>query len=148
DSVSAMVRTTVDRFGALDVLHANAGAPQRPMPFEEIPIELWQRVIAVNLTGGFLCARAVAPELRRRGGGSIVFTSSIASVRPRVGLTAYIASKAGIDGLVRSLALELAPDRIRVNAVAPGPVLTQMQVDNRFSENIEESIAALVATLP
>jgi 3-oxoacyl-[acyl-carrier protein] reductase len=124
--VARMVRTAVETYGGLDVFHNNAGLPEAAKPFTEIGREEWDRVLAVNLTAFFLAAQAVVPVMRERGGGSILVTASIIARRPRPGLAAYIAAKTGVTGLARALALELAPDRIRVNVINPGPARTPM----------------------
>jgi 3-oxoacyl-[acyl-carrier protein] reductase len=124
--VARMVRTAVEAYGGLDVFHNNAGAPQAATPFTEIARAEWDRMLAVNLTAFFLAAQAVVPAMRERGGGSIIVTASIIARRPRAGLAAYIAAKTGVTGLARALALELAPDRIRVNVINPGPARTPM----------------------
>jgi 3-oxoacyl-[acyl-carrier protein] reductase len=121
-SVEAMVAATVDHFGGLDILHSNAAVPQAVVPFTELPVDVWRRTIDVNLTGAFLCVQAAVPAMRRRGGGAIVITSSVSAVRPRPGISAYVASKSGVIGFARSVALDLAPEAIRVNVVLPGPV--------------------------
>jgi len=121
-----VVETAIERFGGLDVFHNNAGLPAETKPVTEISREEWDRTIAVNLTAFFLAAQAVIPAMRERGGGSIIVTASIIARRPRSGLAAYIAAKTGVTGLARALALELAPDRIRVNVINPGPARTPM----------------------
>jgi 3-oxoacyl-[acyl-carrier protein] reductase len=121
-----VVSTAVERFGGLDVFHNNAGMPAQTKPVTEITRDEWNRVLDVNLTAFFLAAQAVIPALRERGGGSIIVTASIIARRPRPGLAAYIAAKTGVTGLARALALELAPDRIRVNVINPGPARTPM----------------------
>ena len=126
DDVARMVRTAVDVYGGLDVFHNNAGIPEAAKPLGEITRDEWDRVLAVNLTAFFLAAQAVVPHMRERGGGSILVTASIITRRPRTGLAAYIAAKTGVTGLARALALELAPDRIRVNVINPGPSRTPM----------------------
>jgi 3-oxoacyl-[acyl-carrier protein] reductase len=125
-AVALMVRTAVERYGALDVFHNNAGLPAAVTPLEEISRADWDRTIDVNLTALFLAAQAVAPVMRERGGGTILVTASIIARRPRAGLAAYVAAKSGVTGLARALALELAPDRIRVNVINPGPARTPM----------------------
>jgi 3-oxoacyl-[acyl-carrier protein] reductase len=126
DAVARMVRAAVDRYGGLDVFHNNAGIAEAAKPLAEISRAEWDRVIEVNMTAFFLAAQAVVPLLRERGGGSILVTASIIARRPRTGLAAYIAAKTGVTGLARALALELAPDRIRVNVINPGPSRTPM----------------------
>jgi len=126
DDVARVVRTAIERFGGLDVFHNNAGMPAETKPVTEISREEWDRTLAVNLTAFFLAAQAVVPPMRARGGGSIIVTASIIARRPRPGLAAYIAAKTGVTGLARALALELAPDRIRVNVINPGPARTPM----------------------
>jgi 3-oxoacyl-[acyl-carrier protein] reductase len=120
--VARVVRTAVDRYGGLDVFHNNAGLASQVKPLAELTREEWDRVIAVNLTALFLGAQAAAPVLRP--GGSILVTASIIARRPRAGLAASVAAKAGVTGLARALALELAP--IRVNVINPGPANTEM----------------------
>jgi len=110
--------------GGIDILVNGAGTMVRRMIPEMGPAD-WDRVIAVNLTGAFNGIQAVLPFMRRRGGGAIVNVASIAGQRISFGGTAnYTASKAGLLGLTRHAAYELAPDRIRVNAVCPGPTAT------------------------
>lgn len=147
-SAAAMVDQVVAEFGGIDVLHANVGAPQRPKPFEEISLEEWKLVHEVNITGALVTAQAVVPRMRASGRGSIVFTSSMAAIRVREGMAAYVSSKAGLNGLVRALALELAPARIRVNAVLPSAVLTDMLRTMSYGEDVEASIAAVSSALP
>ncbi|HET8627308.1 MAG TPA: SDR family NAD(P)-dependent oxidoreductase, partial [Thermomicrobiales bacterium] len=114
DDSARMVRETVECFGRLDVFYQNAGVPQAARPVEELGLAEWQRVIAVNLTALFLGAREAVPVMKRQGGGVILVTASIAGIRPRPGLAAYVASKGGAIAFVKALALELAPHRIRV----------------------------------
>jgi 3-oxoacyl-[acyl-carrier protein] reductase len=140
DDVARMVRTAVERFGGLDVFHNNAGIGAVPTPLEEIARADWDRVLDVNLTAFFLGAQAVAPVLRARGGGSILVTASIIARRPRAGLAAYVAAKAGVTGLARALALELAPDNIRVNVINPGPARTEMLGTFGFDETVGEAL--------
>jgi 3-oxoacyl-[acyl-carrier protein] reductase len=110
--------------GGIDILVNGAGMTVRRM-IPEMGVEDWDRVIAVNLSGAFNGIQAVVPYMRKRGGGAIVNVASIAGQRISFGGTAnYSASKAGLLGLTRHAAYELAPDRIRVNAVCPGPTAT------------------------
>jgi NAD(P)-dependent dehydrogenase (short-subunit alcohol dehydrogenase family) len=113
-----------EAWGGIDILVNGAGATVRRM-IAEMNAEDWDRVIAVNLTGAFNGIQAVLPHMRARGGGAIVNIASIAGQRISFGGTAnYTASKAGLLGLTRHAAYELAPDGIRVNAVCPGPTAT------------------------
>src|SRR5205085_5697359 len=94
------------------------------VPFDEISEEDWDRVLAVNLKGAWLCAKSAVPLIRQAGGGSIVNLASEVALSGSPGLAHYVASKAAIIGITRALARELGPDRIRVNALAPGFVPT------------------------
>lgn len=120
-----LVRTAVERHGRLDVLVNNAGVI-RLGTAESTSVEAWDEVLAVNLRGAFLCIRAAIPHLRRAGGGSIVNVSSIDASWAEPQLAAYCASKAGLIGLTRSVALDHGPDGIRCNAVCPGYIETDM----------------------
>jgi 3-oxoacyl-[acyl-carrier protein] reductase len=121
---TAVADAVAETWGGIDVLVNGAGATVRRMIAEMGP-EDWDRVIAVNLTGAFSGIQAVLPHMRKRGGGAIVNVASIAGQRISFGGTAnYTASKAGLLGLTRHAAYELAPDHIRVNAVCPGPTAT------------------------
>ncbi|MEH1128341.1 SDR family NAD(P)-dependent oxidoreductase [Micromonospora sp. CPCC 206061] len=120
-----LVATAVERFGGVDILVTSAGI-QRYGTVESTTDALWREVLDVNLTGVFLACRAAVPHLRARGGGAIVAVSSVQAFVSQQGVAAYAASKAGINALVRSMALDHAADRIRVNAVCPGSVDTPM----------------------
>lgn len=111
--------------GPIDIAVANAGITQRKASLE-IDEEDWNRMLAVNLTGTWNTVRAVLPGMRERGGGSIVVIGSIAGARAMPELAHYTASKHGVAGLVKALAMEFGPDSIRVNAVLPTRVLTPM----------------------
>lgn len=118
-------RQVWDEFGRIDVVCANAGIVSWG-PTLELPEEVWQEVIDVNLTGVWKTVKAVAPYLIRRGEGSIIITTSTNSVEPLRNIAHYVAAKHGALGLMRTLALELGDHGIRVNAVAPGMVATPM----------------------
>ncbi|MEJ7840306.1 MAG: SDR family NAD(P)-dependent oxidoreductase [Rubrobacter sp.] len=125
-SVEAMVGRVVEEFGGVDVLVNNAAIyPRRA--WTEIEEEEWDRVMAVNLKGYFLCARAVYPHMKERGGGSIVNVSSITFFIGWTLLLDYVTSKGGIVGFTRTLAREVGPDGINVNAVAPGAFPTDAE---------------------
>ncbi|MER9215966.1 SDR family oxidoreductase [Mesorhizobium sp. M0663] len=119
------VATVVERFGHLDVLVNNAGA-RASGGVEETSLELWHDMIDTNLTSVFLGCRAAVPRLRAAGGGAIVNVGSITGIRGTENMIAYSASKSGITTLTASLALDLARDRIRVNAVCPAAIGTRM----------------------
>jgi 3-oxoacyl-[acyl-carrier protein] reductase len=121
-----MIAAAVDRFGRLDVLVNNAGAPQAPTPVTDTGEHDFDRLMAVNAKAIFLAAKHAVPVMRKQGGGVILNTVSVAAIRPRPDLAAYNASKGAALVLSKSLAIELAPDRIRVNAVCPGPGDTPM----------------------
>jgi 3-oxoacyl-[acyl-carrier protein] reductase len=125
----AAVDLAVCTYGGLDVLVANAGVAHVPTPFEELPEEEFQQAFAVNVLGPWLGARAAAPSLRKRGGGSIVIVGSIPGERANSGFTAYAAAEAAAHHLAKALALELASDQIRVNCVARmAPVATEEDI--------------------
>lgn len=122
----AMVRAAVDAFGGIDYAFNNAGMSGRPGGITDCPLPQWDQTIALNLTGVFLSMRAEVPALLERGGGAIVNTSSGAGLIGFPALPAYVASKHGVIGLTKSVALELGTRGVRVNAVCPGTTRTPM----------------------
>jgi 2-dehydro-3-deoxy-D-gluconate 5-dehydrogenase len=128
--VERLVATTVDELGRIDILVNNAGVFSNFLLEHLEPAE-FQRILGVNVGGSFLCTRAAAARMREQGdGGSIVNISSIDAIHPSgSGLSHYGTSKHAIWGLTKTMALELGPDGIRVNAVAPGPSLTEGAVE-------------------
>lgn len=127
-SVDAMARAVLDAYARIDVLVNNAAifSTLEMRPFEEIPLDEWERVLRVNLTGPFLCARAVAPTMRKAGWGRIINIASAAVSLGRPNYLHYIASKAGLAGMTNSLARELGPHGITVNAILPGATFTEI----------------------
>ncbi len=115
----AVVEGTLSAFGALDILVNNAGATHINKPMLDIDEEEYDRIFAVNVKGVFLGCQAVVPHFRKQRGGVIINIGSTAGLRPRPGLSAYNATKGAVHILTKSLAVELAPDRIRVCAIAP-----------------------------
>ena len=128
EDVNAMARAAADRFGSVDGLINNAAVFQVPamsrVPFEQIPIDEWDRLIAVNLRGVFLGCRAVVPYMKAQGRGKIVNISSGTVFHGSANSAHYVTSKAGVIGFTRSLARELGDHNINVNAIAPGLTLS------------------------
>jgi 3-oxoacyl-[acyl-carrier protein] reductase len=124
--VEGMVQRAVDRFGRLDVLFNNAGLPQAFTPFEQSTDALYDRIMDVNVRGVFYGCRAAIPRMKAQGGGVILNTASTAGIRPRPGLAVYNASKAAVITLTKTLAVELAPHRIRVVSICPVATDTPM----------------------
>jgi glucose 1-dehydrogenase len=130
-AVEQLFKAAIDAFGALDILVANSGL-QKDAPITEMTLEDWQKVIDVNLTGQFLCARAALRQFKQQGHrpgvsrahGKIIHMSSVHQVIPWAGHANYAASKGGVDLLMRTLAQEVGELRIRVNGVAPGAIRT------------------------
>jgi len=123
DAVAKMVDATVKQFGRLDILVNNA-AVRSETPFEDIKLEEWRRVIATVLDGAFLCTQSCLPHLIRVRGGAIVNIGGLTAHKGATGRAHVIAAKAGIAGMTRALALDLAPRRITVNCVVPGTIET------------------------
>jgi 3-oxoacyl-[acyl-carrier protein] reductase/meso-butanediol dehydrogenase/(S,S)-butanediol dehydrogenase/diacetyl reductase len=131
-AVAATVDQALARFGSLDILINNAGAARAAdrVPVVDLPLAEWERVIRVNLTGSYLMSQAAARAMIRQGqGGSIINISSIAARFGAAGAAAYATSKAGLNALSHAMAMELAPHRIRVNAVLPGVIETARMDD-------------------
>lgn len=141
DDVAAMTATVAERLGPISVLVNNAGIVVRS-PLERTSDEEWARELAVDLTSVFLCSRAVAPPMRKAGGGSIINIASVAGVVGAVS-PAYTAAKGGVIALSRQLAGELAPHRIRVNAVSPGFIATPLNSAVRAA-GLEDALAARI----
>jgi len=122
-AVAAMVEAALAQFGRLDVLVNNA-AMRAEVPFAEMKLEDWRRVISIVLDGAFLCAQACLPHLARAGGGSVVNIGGVTAHRGAAGRAHVVSAKAGLAGMTRALALDFAPQSITVNCVVPGTIET------------------------
>src|SRR6266436_5926059 len=150
--VRAMFGSMLKELGTIDILVNNAGL-QQDAPFHELTLAQWNKVLAVNLTGQFLCAREAVREFMRRGvrpevscsAGKILCVSSVHEVIPWAGHVNYAASKGGVMLMMKSLAQEVAPDRIRVNSISPGAIRTPI---NRSAWSMPEAYAALLRLVP
>ncbi len=143
--VNQLIQKAIDSFGKLDILVNNAGLEYKH-PFHEFPFELWQKVIAVDLTGPFLCAQAAAKAMIRQAtGGRIINISSIHEDLPMPTNAPYCAAKGGLRMLMRTIAVELAPHKITVNNIAPGAIFTPIDADIEADPKLE---AALMAEIP
>ncbi|HEX9603849.1 MAG TPA: SDR family oxidoreductase [Myxococcales bacterium] len=150
--VKDLFRSAIEQLGTVDILINNAGL-QRDAPFEDLTVDQWNAVIGVNLTGQFLCAREAVREFKRRGvvpevsraAGKIICISSVHEVIPWAGHVNYAASKGGVMLMMKSLAQEVAPHRIRVNSIAPGAVRTPI---NRDAWSTPEALDALLRLIP
>jgi NAD(P)-dependent dehydrogenase (short-subunit alcohol dehydrogenase family) len=137
-----MVATAVERYGGVDVFLANAGIEGKVKPIVEYDVATFDKVMAVNVRGPWLGLKAVIPEMQKRGGGSIVITSSVAGVGGAPGVSPYVTSKHAVIGMMKSAALECAPMKIRVNTVNPSPVETRMMrsLEEQFAPGAAESV--------
>lgn len=152
DQVQAMFGRMLKEFGTIDILVNNAGL-QRDARFHEMTLEQWNTVISINLTGQFLCAREAVREFLRRGvvpevssaAGKIICMSSVHEVIPWAGHVNYAASKGGVMLMMKSMAQELAPKKIRVNSIAPGAIKTPI---NHAAWETPEAEAELLKLIP
>jgi glucose 1-dehydrogenase len=152
DEVEQMFGRAIAEFGTIDILVNNAGL-QRDAPFHEMTLAQWNTVIAVNLTGQFLCARLAVREFLRRGvvetvsraAGKIICISSVHEIIPWAGHANYAASKGGVLMMMKTLAQEVAPKRIRVNGIAPGAVRTPI---NTAAWSTPEAYRKLMGLVP
>jgi 3-oxoacyl-[acyl-carrier protein] reductase len=148
-----MVEEVIARYGRLDILVNNAGAPQGAdrNEIEDVPVEAWDLTMGVNAKGCFLMSRAAVPHMRKAGWGRIVSVSSKAAFRPGAKRATYAASKAAIVGFTKSLALDLAPYGITVNAVCPGPIRTSRAIStNRreYGDDLETGFRERARAIP
>lgn len=146
--VAAMVAAATGTYGGLHILVNNAGYSHVNKSMTEVSEDEFDRVFAVNVKALYLAAIAALPVLRAQGGGCILNTSSTAAMRPRPGLTWYNGSKGAVNTLTKSMAVELAPDRIRVNAICPVIGETGMLQTFMGQEDTPEIRARFVATIP
>jgi 3-oxoacyl-[acyl-carrier protein] reductase len=145
----AMVERTVAAWGRLDILLNNAGVPQPPTPVEELDEATFDRIMAVNVRGVYLCCKYAVPVMKRQGSGVIVNIASTAAIRPRHGLNAYCASKGAVIAWTRALAMELAPNGVRVVAIAPVATDTPMLPTFTGKTEIDEAgRSAMLRTIP
>jgi glucose 1-dehydrogenase len=152
DQVRAMFQEMLGAWGTVDILVNNAGL-QRDAAFTEMTLEQWNTVLAVNLTGMFLCSREAAREMMRRGirtdvsraAGKIICISSVHEVIPWAGHVNYAASKGGVKLLMQSMAQELAPSGIRINSIAPGAIQTPI---NRPAWETPQALRSLLTLIP
>lgn len=152
DQVIAMYKQMYKEFGTIDILVSNAGV-QRDAPLEEMTLEQWNTVIGINLTGQFLCAREAVKEFKRKGvkkgvscaAGKIICMSSVHQMIPWAGHVNYASSKGGTHMMMQSIAQEVAPHRIRVNAIAPGAIQTPI---NTSAWSTPEAYQALMKLVP
>ncbi|RQR42733.1 SDR family NAD(P)-dependent oxidoreductase [Burkholderia sp. Bp9131] len=142
-SVEAAVKAVIERWGHIELLCNNAGILDGHATAHEVSIEEWDRVIAVNLTGPFLMARAVIPQMLKQGKGAIVNTSSTSGFSAAGGGTAYTASKHGVIGLTRQLTFEYGARGIRVNTICPGATATPLAMSEHTTANSPDMEAAL-----
>ncbi|HVS54458.1 MAG TPA: SDR family oxidoreductase [Opitutaceae bacterium] len=151
DEVEAMFARARAEFGAIDILVANAGI-QKDAPLDQLSLADWQRVIDVNLTGQFLCAREAVREFKRvgvragvsRAAGKIICISSVHEAIPWAGHVNYASSKGGIMLMMKSIAQEVAPARIRVNSIAPGAIRTPINTDAWDTREAYEALLKLI----
>lgn len=152
EEVIAMYQNIFSEFGTIDILINNAGL-QKDSPFEEMTLEQWNKVISINLTGQFLCAREAVKEFKKRGvrkeiscaAGKIIHISSVHETIPWAGHVNYAASKGGVMMLMKSIAQEVAPYRIRVNSICPGAIRTPI---NTNAWNTPEAYNKLIELIP
>ncbi|MFB0505479.1 MAG: SDR family NAD(P)-dependent oxidoreductase [Thermodesulfobacteriota bacterium] len=148
DAVKDMVRETVNTFGRVDILINNAGGGSPPVSIEDIELEEWERIIRNNLTGTYICCKAVIPHMKKQRSGKIVNVSSVAGrFFSQLSGSNYASAKAGIHGLTRQLARELGPFNIMVNAVAPGATLTE-RVEKKWFSRTADNRDQILSRIP
>jgi 3-oxoacyl-[acyl-carrier protein] reductase len=145
--VKAMVAKAVSDFGRVDIMVNNAGVTHKNQPLLNVPEEMFDKIFAVNVKAIYLAALEVIPLMRQQGGGAIINTASTAGLRPRPGLTWYNASKGAVITMTKSMAAELAPDKIRVNCLCPVAGITGMLGDFMGADT-PENRAKFQASIP
>lgn len=148
EQMEKAVQTVADRFGVPDIFVNNAGWTHRNKPMLEVTEEEFDRVYAINVKSIYIMSNIIVPMMRRKGGGSIVNIGSVAGIRPRPGLTWYNSTKGAVNILSQSMAAELAPDNIRVNAVCPVMGETGLLEAFMGVPDTPENRARFVATIP
>ena len=146
--VEALVRHCVDTFGIPDIVVNNAGTTHKNRPMLEVDEATFDRVFAVNVKSIYHMTQAVVPLLRQKGGGVILNIGSTAGIRPRPGLTWYNASKGAVNLLSKSMAIELGPDKIRVNAICPVMGVTGLLEDFMGMPDSPENRARITSSIP
>ena len=141
NEVSALIQHAVEKFGGIDVLFNNAGAGGAVGPIEAISAEAWDRTQAILLRSAFFGIKHAVPHMRKRGGGSIISTSSVAGLAGYPQIGAYCAAKAGLINLTRSAAVELGESRIRVNCICPGDIVTPIRSNGMSGAELEVELA-------
>ena len=145
EEVARLITETVKEYGRLDILINNAGI-EKEMPFLETPLDLWAKIIAINLTGPWLCTQAAAKQMVRQGeGGRIINISSVHEDLPMPTNSPYCASKGGLRMLMRTLAVELAPHKITVNNAGPGAIDTPL---DKPTKDDPQKMKTLLETIP
>jgi glucose 1-dehydrogenase len=140
--VQNLIQRTIETFGRLDIMVNNAGI-EKKFAFVDYPLEEWQKIIAVNLTGPFLCSQAAAQQMIKQGnGGRIINISSVHEDLPLLTNAPYCASKGGLRMLMRTIAVELAPHKITVNNIGPGAVYTPIDKDVEENKKMNDAILA------
>ena len=146
-SVAEMAQSALDRFGQIDILVNNAGITHLPMPMEDVPEDEFDRVLAVNAKSVYLTAKHLVPHMKSRGTGAILNIASTAGISPRPNLNWYNASKGWMINATKSMAVELAPRGVRVNALCPVAGETPL-LASFMGEDTPERRAAFLATIP
>lgn len=147
DSVQEAIQAVCEHWGGFNILINNAAVSQKPARLDRTPEEQVNRLLAVNIKSLYHMAVHAVPVLKSAGGGSIINIASVTGLRPRPGMTWYNATKAAVVSLTQSMAVELAPDKIRVNAIAPAAARTAM-LEEMFGERLQAGVESVLSTIP